>query len=113
MTTYATFEDLVSDDPDDNAQDVLLPSGRWVRVRGLTRHELFFNGKGIDDNAVLEVRNVKACLIQPAGLTVDQIKEWQRQTSAGGDFKVISEKIRELSGMGEGADKSDPGADRE
>lgn len=113
MTTYATFDDLTAQDPDDNAGDVLLPSGRWVRVRGLTRHELFFNGKGTEDNAVIEVRNVKSCLIEPAGLTVHQIEEWQRRSPAGGDFKILSEKIRELSGMGEGADKSDPGADRE
>jgi len=109
MTEYASFDDLIDQDPDDNAQDVTLPSGKVVRVRGLTRHELMFNGKGTDDSEVIEARNVKSCLLRPE-LTIHQVEQWQRRSLAGGDFKVLSEAIRDLSGMGEGADKSDPGA---
>ena len=108
MTEYASFDDLVSGSLDDDAQDVTLPSGKVVRVRGLSRHELLFNGKGTDDSQVIEARNVKSCLVEPK-LTIHQVERWQRSSKAGGDFKVLSEVIRDLSGLGEGADKSDPG----
>lgn len=112
MTNYASFEDLTSGSLDDGAEDVTLPSGKVVRLRGLSRHELMFNNKGTEDPAVIEARNVKSCLVEPK-LTIVQVEQWQRRSLAGGDFKVLSEHIRELSGIGEGADKSDPGADRD
>ena len=109
---YATFEDLkAAADPADGAEDVTLPSGCVVRVRGLTRHELMFNAKGTEDSALIERRNVKCCLVEPK-LTLDQVEQWQRHSLAGGDFKELSVRIRDLSGIGEGADKSDPGPDR-
>jgi hypothetical protein len=106
MTEYATPEDLTAGDLGDG-EDLTLPSGKVVRLRGLSRHELMFNGKGIkDDNALIEARNVVACLVVPK-LTLAQVQAWQRNSSAGGDFKVLSEAIRERSGLTEGADKSD------
>jgi hypothetical protein len=107
---YASFDDLVSGSLEDGAEDLILPSGKVVRLRGLSRHELMFNGKGAEnDNALIERRNVVSCLLQPK-LTLPQVEKWQRNSAAGGDFKVLSERIRDLSGLGEGADKSDPGA---
>ena len=112
MTQYASFDDLLAaDDPAAGAEDVTLPSGMVVRLRGLTRHELMFNGKGTEDSAVIEVRNVKSCLVEPK-LTIEQVTQWQRKARAGGDFKALSVKIRDLSALGEGADKSPPGPDR-
>lgn len=107
MTEYASFDDLVSGSLDDDAEDLTLPSGRVVRVRGLSRHELLFNGKGTEDNELIERRNVASCLVEPK-LTLTQVEAWQRRSKAGGDFRRLSEKIRDLSGLGEGADKSDP-----
>lgn len=109
MTEYASFDDLVSGSLEDDAEDLTLPSGKVVRVRGLSRHELMFNGKGTEDSALIERRNVVSCLVEPK-LTLPQVEKWQRNSAAGGDFKVLSERIRDLSGLGEGADKSDPGA---
>lgn len=106
---YASFEDLVAGSIDDDAEDVTLPSGTLVRVRGLSRHELLFNGRGTEDSELIERRNVVSCLVAPK-LTLAQVEQWQRRAPAGGDFRVLSEKIRDLSGLGEGADKSDPGA---
>lgn len=106
MTEYASFDDLVAGSLDDDAEDVTLPSGKVVRVRGLSRHELMFNGKGTEDSAEIERRNVNSCLVEPK-LTIQQVEQWQRRSAAGGDFRVLSEKIRDLSGLGEGADKSD------
>jgi hypothetical protein len=106
MTEYASFDDLVSGVLEDGAEDLTLPSGKVVRVRGLSRHELIFNGKGTEDTALIERRNVVACLVEPK-LTLPQVEQWQRTSPAGGDLRVLSEKIRDLSGLGEGADKSD------
>lgn len=113
MTEYAEFDDLLfADDPDDGGEDLTLPSGRLVRVRGLSRHELHFTGKGTEDAELIEARNVKMCLVLPE-LTLPQVQEWQRKSRAGGDFRALSEKIRDLSGLGEGADKSNPGTSGE
>lgn len=110
MTEAATFESLMAvDNPKDNTELFELPSGLSVEVRGLTRFELMFNGKGTEDSFVIEARNVHSCLIEPV-LTYDQVRQWQNSSRAGGDFRALSEKIRDLSGLGEGADKSDPGA---
>jgi hypothetical protein len=108
MPDYASADDLTSVELDAGAEDLTLPSGKTVSVRGLSRHELFFNGKGTEDSALMERRNVVSCVVQPK-LTMAQAEKWQRASLAGGDFKVLTEKIRELSGLGEGADKSDPG----
>jgi hypothetical protein len=108
MTEYASADDLVAGDLGDG-EDLTLPSGKTVLVRGLSRHELMFSNKGTEDTALVERRNVVACLLQPK-LTMSQVEAWQRRSLAGGDFKVLSEKIRDLSGLGEGAAKSDPGA---
>jgi hypothetical protein len=109
MTEYASVDDLTAGDLGDG-EDLTLPSGKVVRLRGLSRHELMFNGKGTEDSALIERRNVVSCLIEPK-LTIGQVERWQRNSSAGGDFRVISEAIRDLSGLGQGADKSDLRAD--
>lgn len=103
---YASAQDLLSVQLDDEAVPFVLPSGARVLIRGLSRFELLANGKGTDDAGVMEIRNVASCLVAPK-LTVDQAREWSRRSLAGGDFRALSEKIRELSGLGQGADKRD------
>lgn len=105
MTEYASFDDLVSGSLEDDAEDVTLPSGKCVRVRGLSRHELHFNGKGTEDPELIERRNIVSCLVAPK-LTLPQAEAWQRSAKAGGDFTALTLKMRELSGLVEGADKS-------
>lgn len=105
MTEYSSADDLTAGDLGDG-EDLTLPSGRKIRIRGLSRHELHFNGKGTEDNAVIEARNVHSCLIQPT-MSIKQVEQWQRNSLAGGDFKAVSEAIRDLSKLGKGADKSD------
>jgi hypothetical protein len=100
---YASADDLLAGELDE--ADVTLPSGKRVRVRGLSRHALMFNGKGTDDNELIERRNIVACLVKPS-MTLAQVEKWQRSSTAGGDIRRLSEVIRDLSGMGEGADKS-------
>lgn len=105
MTEYATADDLVADDYRDTSGDVTLPNGKVVKVRGLTRHELFANGRDTEDNNVIEVRNLVSCLVEPK-LTLAQAQRWQRVASVKA-LQLVQDKIRELSGLAEGADKSD------
>lgn len=103
---YATADDLVTGDLDLTGRDFILPAtGRKVRVRGLSRGELFVNGKGNPDPDVLEARTISAALIKPK-MSVGRVRAWQANGSAGGDLKTLSEFIRDLSGLGAGADKS-------
>ena len=103
---YASADDLTEGDLDQAAEDLELPSGKLVLLRPLSRYELMFNGKGTEDNRVIEVRNVVSCLLRPK-LTLAQVEKWQRNSLAGGDFRAVSEKIRDLSGLRQDADKSD------
>lgn len=105
-TGYASADDLMTGDLDLQGSDFVLPSGKRVRVRGLSRGELFALSKGEPDNDTLEARNIAACLIEPR-MSVGKVQTWQKHSSAGGDLKALSERIRDLSGMGEGAQKSD------
>lgn len=104
MTTeYASVDDLLGGElPED---DLTLPNGKTVRLRGLSRHALFFNGKGTEDSGEIEMRNLVSCLVEPK-LTKEQAEAFMRRVDAG-TAGAISTKIRELSGLGEGAAKSD------
>lgn len=102
---YASADDLVVGDLGDG-EDLTLPSGKKVRLRGLSRHELHFSGKGTEDNALIERRNIVSCLVQPR-MTMAQVEQWQRSSTAGGDLKALSEAILERSSLKQGADKSD------
>ncbi len=93
-------------------RDVLLPSGVRVRVRGLTRHELVTFGKqAAGDTLTIERLNLAATMLRPT-MTADQVAEWQRTANAGELVPVI-QAVRELSGLDEGAAKSDLPGDGE
>jgi hypothetical protein len=112
MTEYASADELAEGDLGDG-EDFKLPSGKTVRIRGLTRYESMFSTKGLmnadgilTDIALYERRQVVACVVQPK-LTLAQVEQWQRKSGANGDLKALMDRIKELSGRGEGADKSD------
>jgi hypothetical protein len=103
MTTYASADDLLAVElPED---DLALSNGMTVRLRGLSRHALYFNGKGTEDASVIEARNLVSCMVIPA-MTLPQAEAFMRTVSFG-VLGEISRKIRELSGVDEGAAKSD------
>lgn len=106
MTEYASFEDISPVDEGDGGVDMTLPSGRRVRVRGMSRYELVLSGKGTDDASVIETRNLRTCVLQPK-LSSGQIEALYRNRNATPDVLAMLMKIRELSGLNEGADKSD------
>lgn len=100
---YANLDDLLVE-VDDDVRDVLLSTGKTVRVRGMTRAEMMLSRKGTEDPAVIEQRMIAFCLVTPK-LTPKQVEQWQRRTTPM-VMAPVTEAIRELSGLGEGADKS-------
>jgi hypothetical protein len=106
MTEYANVDDLTTED-EQSTPDVVLPSGKTVRVRGLSRFEWFLAGKNSDGDAnVFETRMVAMGMVTPA-MTEKQAEKWRKRSGSSPDVSAVSDKIRELSGHGEGADKSD------
>lgn len=105
---YAQFDDLLTQ-VDDLTEDVDLGNGRIVKVRGLTRYELILSGKGTDDAALVERRNLANCLVEPK-LTLGQAEKWQKSSTPDAIAKVTN-AIRRLSGLVEGAAKSDVSGD--
>ncbi|HEX2551808.1 MAG TPA: hypothetical protein VHK64_09465 [Nocardioidaceae bacterium] len=108
MTEYASEEDLVAETAEGGAEDFTLKSGKVVRLRGLTRAEHLWIAKGTEDAAEIEARMLSKALIAPV-MTVEKVKKWQA-SGRSRSVSEISDKVRQLSGFGEGADKSDPGA---
>ena len=97
-----TSQELAEDDVD-------LGRGK-VRVRGMSRGETLRLQKAkeagaIKDAGAWERRMVSMCLLQPT-MTEIEVGEWQEADPAGGDLQAVTEKIRDLSGLAEGADKS-------
>jgi hypothetical protein len=103
-TEYASVDDLTADEVQSGTADVTLPNGKVVKVRGLSRFELLLSGKNTDDAALIERRNVSMCMVSPA-MTEKQVEAWQRRSGPVA-LGLVTKAIRDLSGLGEGADKS-------
>lgn len=110
MTEYASADDLVAES-EESSEDVALPSGKTVRVRGLSRYEWFLAGKMSSDGDpnAFETSMVQMGLVTPS-MSPKQVEAWRKRPGKSPDLAAVSGKIRELSGHGEGAAKSDPGA---
>jgi hypothetical protein len=83
--------------------DVEVPSMGTVRVRGLSREEVFETQKAKDTQAH-ERKILRLGMIDPA-MTEGQAAVWQKVSPAG-EIEPVVDKIRALSGLSEGADKS-------
>lgn len=103
MTEYASAADLTEATVEDAAEDYTLKSGKTVRIRGLTRREHLWIGKGTDDADIIEARMLSKGLVEPA-MTIEEIKAWQDSSSSRA-VSEISDQIRRLSGFSEGAAK--------
>lgn len=106
MTAYAASADDLIGAASVETADVDLPTGQTVKVRGLTRFELILNGKDTEDAALIERRNVATCMLEPP-MTVKQVEQWQKAPGSVKPLAAITAAIRDLSGLGEGAGKSD------
>lgn len=98
---YATVEELTADAPLPE-DDVLLPSGRRVRVRGLTRAEAH-RMNAIEGAFETERYALSRGLVIPR-MNEPQVEAWIR-SSVAGELNPASERITQLSGMSEDADK--------
>lgn len=75
-----------------------------VRVRGLSRGEVFAAQKTAKDTESQECRYLALGMVDPE-LTEDEVRQWQASSPAG-ELEAVVEKIKELSGLGKAADKS-------
>lgn len=105
MTDYLSPDDLITEPDGDGGIDVELPSGGRVRVRGLSRDEHLWIGKGTNDAAEIERRLLSRALIAPS-MTEAQVGAWQKRRGSTQDVGTVSDAVRAVSGMGEGAAKS-------
>jgi hypothetical protein len=104
-TEYASVDDLIADaDAEDSGEDFTLASGRKVRLRGLTRAEHLWIAKGTEDAVEIEARLLSKALLRPA-MTLEQAKAWQKKAGSS-TVSQVSDRIRDLSGYGKGAQKS-------
>lgn len=83
-------------------EDVPLPNGKSVRVRGVRRADVLdAQRRGGDDAGKIEAYIVAAGMVQPQ-MTPSQVRGWQMNSIAG-EINPVVARIRELSGMGEDA----------
>jgi predicted transcriptional regulator len=75
-----------------------------VRVRGLNRVEAKAVGEVEDQNAK-EVKLIALALVDPEGMTEEEVTEWLNDAPAG-DFVRVLEAVTELSGFDKEAAKS-------
>lgn len=103
---YASADDLIKRSAERRASavDFTLPSGLVVQVRGLSRAELLLANKNDPDPLEAEARMIAYCVVTPK-LSVNQVKALQ-ENSDPMELAGLTEKIKELSRLGEGADKS-------
>jgi hypothetical protein len=111
MTEYASLADLTADQLSDHTEDVPYGAGLVVKVRGMSRFEMMLSRKDTDDAGEIERRMLSYCLLEPK-ITVKQAEAWQKGTDPMA-LVPVTEAIRRLSKLGEGADKSDVPADGE
>lgn len=95
-----------------NEQDVDVPGVGTVRVRALSRTEVIMVRKATDTEhvdgprvLVIERKMLAAALVDPV-LTEAEVGRWQA-ASAAGEIEPVVAAVQRLSGMDEGADKSD------
>lgn len=88
-------------------EDIELPGVGTVRVRGLTRAESMLVSE-LKGNAAIEKRVIVLGMVDPV-LTEAEVGQWYR-AATGGELQRVAATIQRLSGLDEGADKSDPGA---
>ncbi|MFI6763853.1 hypothetical protein ACIBF5_32495 [Micromonospora sp. NPDC050417] len=96
-----TKEELLSRRPGED--DVPLPSGGTVRVRGLTRGEVKDISDGVNEGKNMEPYSLSLALVDPV-LTEE---EAAGMTTSGcfDDVQAITTRVNELSGIAQGSAK--------
>jgi hypothetical protein len=104
-TEYASVEDLTADEVTTVDRGLRAAERQEGPVRGMSRWELQQIGKGTDDPSVAEARMLTYCMIQPR-MSEAQVTAMQKG-KAPGFLGPFMGRIRTLSGLDEGAAKSD------
>lgn len=84
--------------------DVEITGKGIVRVRGLSRGEVFRCQKLAESTEALECKIIAFGMVEPA-MTEAEVRQWGRNAPAG-EFEPVVDKIKELSGLSDGASKS-------
>jgi hypothetical protein len=83
-----------------------IPGVGSIVIRPMTREEMHtITGRNKKDTLRGEVQVLAACMVDPK-LSEDEVAQWQRSSPSGELSKIVN-KIMELSGLTEDADKSD------
>lgn len=111
-SVYASLDDLLAaTEGGPVGEDVTLPSGRKIRVKGLSRFEWFLAGKTSDgDGNAFESIMIRMGMVRPE-MTADQADAWRKMPGQVRDIAVAVDRIKHLSGVDEGAAKSDVARD--
>jgi hypothetical protein len=96
---------LIKDRISSNTAEVEIPGVGKVVVRGLSRYELLLSGKNTEDVTVIERRTLATALVDPRMSEAD-VEQWQKNSPAS-EIGPVTKAIQALSGLGEGAAKSD------
>lgn len=115
MTEYASFDDLVTTAEESEAgEDLTLPSGKVIRVCGLSRQQWFQVGKMSNngDPDAGEAKILELGIVAPK-LKAREVHAWRAKRGASADVDAAVQRIRELTGLGEGAQKSRVSGDGE
>ncbi len=109
MTEYASFDDLLGSS-ELLEDDVKLPNGMVVRVKALTRYEYTLSLKKASNNGEVDMPELEISLLRfgmmNPKLDANQAEKWIK-TSPAGTVNTVLTKIRDLSKLGEDAEKSD------
>lgn len=104
---YASADDLfVVDLPE---EDYVLPTGKKIRIRAMTRAESIRAGKLDGDRAKQEQYLLSQAVLTPR-LTEPEVARWQRSSKLM-DVEGVARAINRLSGVGADAAKSDLSGD--
>lgn len=82
--------------------EVEIPGVGTVRVRGLSRDEVFAV-QNVGSTQAAEQKILARGMVEPAMTELD-VSKWQA-ASPGGELEAVVEKIRNLSGLNDGAEK--------
>ena len=88
--------------------DVEIPGVGSIRVRAMNRGELLMAGKIGDDGKnqrAMEMYVLSSCVLDPE-MTQDDVADWMASAPAM-EIQPVVQKINELSGVSQGAAKSD------
>lgn len=94
---------LLADRVTDRTADVEIEGVGTVTVRALSRHEMIQGGK-LDDSEAQERYILSKAMVDPP-MGEHDVAAWQK-ASVPGEINAVAMKVNELSGIGQGADKS-------